>query len=60
MTPYAKAANGSRMLAGSDLIHGSPVRTFGRGRTCKVEGCGTRLSLYNPNVRCSLHEHRTD
>lgn len=60
MSIYAKARSGSRMLAGSDLIHGSPVRTFGQGRTCKVEGCGTRLSLYNPNVRCSLHEHRND
>jgi hypothetical protein len=59
MTMYPKSASGSRRLAGSDLIHGSPVRTFGRGRTCKVEGCDTRLSLYNPNARCSLHEHRT-
>ena len=60
MTLNGYAANRSRMLTGSDLIHGNPARTFGKGRTCKVEGCGTRLSLYNPNARCSLHEHRTD
>jgi hypothetical protein len=60
MALYGKTANGSRLLAGSDLVHGNPVRTFGKGRTCKVEGCDTRLSLYNPHARCSLHEHRTD
>jgi hypothetical protein len=59
MTTYAKFGYGTRLLAGSDLVHGRPLRTYGRGRTCVVEGCGTRLSLYNPTLRCSLHDHRT-
>jgi hypothetical protein len=59
MSSYAKLGYGSRQVAGSDLIHGRPVRTFGQGRTCLVEGCRTRLSLYNPKAWCSLHDHRT-
>jgi hypothetical protein len=58
MTTYVKVGSASRQLAGSDLIHGRPLRTYGRGRTCMVEGCNTRLSFYNPTVRCSLHDHR--
>jgi hypothetical protein len=59
MTTYARVGDGPRRVTGSDLIHGRPLRTYGRGRTCMVEGCNTRLSLYNPTVRCSLHGHRT-
>jgi hypothetical protein len=59
MSTYTKAGYGSRQVAGSDLIQGRPLRTYGRGRTCTVEGCCTRLSLYNPTARCSLHDHRT-
>ena len=57
MTTYAKFGYGTRLVTGSELVHGSQVRTYGRGRTCMAEGCGTRLSLYNPNARCSLHDH---
>ncbi len=32
-----------------------PVRTYGAGRVCAVEGCTTRLSRYNPSPCCSLH-----
>jgi hypothetical protein len=59
MSLYAKFGYGSRLVAGSDLVHGRPLRTYRGGRTCLVEGCDTRLSLYNPNARCSLHDHRT-
>lgn len=59
MTLYAKVSDGTRLVAASDLVHGRPLRTYRRGRTCKVEGCNTRLSLYNPNPRCSLHDHGT-
>jgi len=31
------------------------TRTYGVGRICKVEGCGTRLSSYNPSQVCALH-----
>jgi hypothetical protein len=59
MTMPSKVGSGSRLVAGSDLVHGRPLRTYGRGRTCMVEGCDTRLSLYNPSAQCSLHDHRT-
>jgi hypothetical protein len=57
MTTYSKVGYGSRRVVGSDLIHGNPLRTYRQGRTCMVEGCPTRLSRYNPNARCSLHDH---
>jgi hypothetical protein len=59
MTLYVKVGYGTRLVAGSDLVHGRPLKTYQQGRTCKVDGCGTRLSLYNPNPRCSLHDHLT-
>jgi hypothetical protein len=33
-----------------------PSRTWESGRTCRVPGCGTRLSVYNGSSACSLHE----
>ena len=59
MTLYAKVSYGTRRVAASDLVHGRPLRTYRRGRTCTVEGCNTRLSLYNPSARCSIHGHYT-
>jgi hypothetical protein len=59
MSTHTKVGYRSRRMAGSDLVHGRPLRTYGQGRTCMVEGCDTRLSLYNPNTRCSLHDDRT-
>jgi hypothetical protein len=56
MTLYAKAGYGTRLVTGSDLVHGRPVTIYRRGRTCMVEGCDIRLSVYNPNARCSLHD----
>lgn len=34
------------------------ARTYGVGRTCAIEGCGTLLSAYNPSHTCALHEGR--
>lgn len=31
------------------------AKTYGVGRVCAVEGCGTRLSSYNPSSRCAMH-----
>lgn len=31
------------------------TRTYGVGRICVVEGCGTHLSAYNPSNVCALH-----
>ncbi len=59
MTTYAKFGHGTRLVIGSELIHGRPLRTYRPGRTCMAEGCDTRLSLYNPKQRCSLHDHPT-
>jgi hypothetical protein len=33
------------------------VRTYGLDRVCSVEGCTTRLSIYNPSRVCSVHAH---
>jgi hypothetical protein len=48
---------GRRGFAGTELVHGRPARTYGRGRVCSTEGCGTALSLYNPNPRCWIHSN---
>ena len=32
------------------------TKTYGRGRICVVDGCGTRLSAYNPSSVCALHD----
>lgn len=31
------------------------TRTYGIGRICVMDGCGTRLSAYNPSSVCALH-----
>ena len=31
------------------------TRTYGVGRICTRDGCGTRLSAYNPSGVCALH-----
>lgn len=36
---------------------GKAVRTYGQDRVCSVEGCTTRLSMYNPSRVCSVHAH---
>jgi hypothetical protein len=36
----------------SDMLK---TKTYGLGRICAVEGCGTRLSAYNPSSVCALH-----
>jgi hypothetical protein len=33
-----------------------PSPTYPLGRVCRAEGCGTRLSVYNPTDTCALHE----
>jgi hypothetical protein len=40
-----------RRAAGGDV----PVRSFGSRRVCAAEGCGVRLSIYNPGRHCSVH-----
>lgn len=36
-----------------------PSRSFGTGRICRAEGCGTRLSMYNSGKYCYEHEPMT-
>jgi hypothetical protein len=31
------------------------AKTYGVGRVCAVNGCGTHLSAYNPSSTCALH-----
>jgi hypothetical protein len=48
---------GRRRIVGTELVGGRSARTYGRGRVCSAAGCGTRLSLYNPNSRCWIHSN---
>jgi hypothetical protein len=33
-----------------------PNRTYSTGRVCAIEGCATRLSVYNRSTFCWQHE----
>jgi hypothetical protein len=48
---------GHRGIHGTELVHGPLARTFVQGRVCSMEGCGTKLSRYNPNARCWIHSN---
>ena len=50
-TTHQSALRG--VLAGP-LPHPSP--TYPPGRVCRVMGCSTRLSVYNPTDTCAIHE----
>jgi hypothetical protein len=39
----------------TNITGNGPIKTYGSGRICAVDGCGTRLSSYNPSSICSLH-----
>ena len=49
----AKARQGRRLH--SVAIGMLKTKTYGAGRVCAVEGCGTHLSAYNPSGVCALH-----
>jgi hypothetical protein len=51
------ATQGPIWMYGTEIARGRPSPTFGRGRVCAVSGCGTRLSMYNAEVRCAIHNH---
>jgi hypothetical protein len=55
MTPSQTFTQAFGQPSGTELVHGRPVRTYGRGRTCEIENCDTRLSVYNPGPVCALH-----
>jgi hypothetical protein len=35
-----------------------PSPTYPPGRVCRIKGCSTRLSVYNPTDTCAIHEER--
>jgi hypothetical protein len=39
--------------------HDLPPRRFAPGRVCQYGECGTRLSVYNKGLFCSLHAPST-
>jgi hypothetical protein len=43
-------------LSGTQMEHSNPGRKYKAGRTCEVEGCDARLSVYNPGSVCALHQ----
>jgi hypothetical protein len=47
------ALRGRRLSRSSD--HMLKTKTYGMGRICAVDHCGTRLSAYNPSGVCALH-----
>jgi hypothetical protein len=47
----APSAHGKKALASAD----ERPRTYGAGRVCATDGCGTVLSSYNPSAVCCLH-----
>jgi len=48
-----RGLRGHRMYTPADEM--LRAKTFGAGRICAVDGCGTRLSAYNPSRICALH-----
>lgn len=43
-------------LKGQRLTGGvRPSRSYGEGRTCKEQGCDTKISMYNRREFCHLH-----
>ncbi len=48
-----RALRGTRLRDVTDAM--LKTRTYGAGRICMVDGCGTRLSAYNPSSVCALH-----
>lgn len=48
-------AVGIRRESGRSLATGAPLETFDHKRRCEADGCGARLSRYNPSATCSVH-----
>ena len=48
----------SERSLGGHTVSGSerPSRSFGKDRTCREPGCGTKLSMYNSGKYCFRHE----
>ena len=57
MSRLKHADQGNKWFVVTELTRGHPVPTYGQGRVCAVSGCRTRLSVYNPKARCSVHDH---
>jgi len=48
-----RALRGNRLHDVADVM--LKTKTYGIGRICIIDGCGTRLSAYNPSSVCALH-----
>lgn len=48
-----RALRGSRLHDVANVM--LKTKTYGVGRICIIDGCGTRLSAYNPSSVCALH-----
>jgi hypothetical protein len=57
MSIYKNTERGPSWVAGTEMVRCRPSSTFGRRRVCAAPGCPTRLSIYNPTTRCSIHDH---
>ena len=43
------------MVCNKNFNEAAPSHTYGKGRTCKMEGCVATLSQYNPESYCHVH-----
>lgn len=55
MNARDRLAPSPRRESGRPLTSGAPLQTFALQRRCEVDGCGARLSRYNPSATCSVH-----
>ena len=37
------------------MLDERPIKTYPAGRVCKWKGCGTILTIYNPESHCLFH-----
>ena len=51
---HNSTGQGGRVVAGA-VDKRCRVHTYEAGRVCVVEGCDTKLSLYNPSPACACH-----
>lgn len=49
-------SDNGRVVADRMVTWHRPVSTERAGRVCAQEGCGTKLSIYNTDDRCSMHQ----
>jgi hypothetical protein len=55
-TSFGPMIHKMKQLSGTQIERSNPVRRYKAARTCEIEGCDARLSVYNPGPVCALHQ----